>query len=38
VRFDEPEKFFRLAELRAISDGFSKAKVALQKYLIELFK
>ena len=38
VKFDEPERFFRLAELQAISDGFSSAKVALQKYLIELFR
>jgi hypothetical protein len=38
TNFDEPEKFFRLAELQAISDGFSSAKVALQKYLMELFK
>jgi len=38
LKFDEPEKFFHFAELQAISAGFSSAKVALQKYLIELFK
>lgn len=38
LKFDEPETFFCFAELQAISEGFSSAKVALQKYLIELFK
>ena len=38
VTLDDPEKFFRLADLQAISAGFSSAKVALQKYLVELFQ
>lgn len=36
-KFDEPEQFFRCAELQVIGKGFLGAKAALQKCLIELF-
>jgi len=38
LKFDESEKFFRWAELLEIFEGFSNAKEALKKCLIELFK
>ncbi len=38
VSFNDEQRFFRFAELQRIVDGFTNAKVALQKYLIELFK
>jgi len=38
TRFDESKKYFRYSELVAIAKGFSAAKEALQKCLIDLFK
>ncbi len=37
VKFDDTKKFFTLSELGAVAEGFSNARVALQKHLIDLY-
>jgi len=38
VLLDDKRKFFKVSDLQDISHGFSSAKTALQKHLVELFQ